>query len=118
MIKTEEIFDRLDWNDRLRCLNFCEIEFGYGGYYDYNNLDGVKEALINEFECSQIEIIDMLYRNEDFSDRDKFFYTNGRYIMSVSEDFIRNEFDIVIKNLCNGELKEMIEDMINDDINY
>lgn len=118
MIKTEEIFDRLDWNDRLRCLNFCEIEFGECGYYDYNNIDGVREALIHEFECSQIEIIDMLYKNEDFCNKDKFFYTNGRYIMSVSEDFIRLEFDVVIKNLCNGELKEMIEDMINDDINY
>lgn len=118
MIETKEIFNKLDWNDRLRCLNFCEIEFGNYGWYGFNNIEEIKEALIYDFECSTEEVIDMLYKNDCFNENEAFFYTNGRYMMSVSEDFIRDGFDIVIKNLCNGELKEMIEDMIYDDINY
>lgn len=118
MIETEEIFDRLDWNERLRCLNFCEIEFGCGGYYGYNNLEEIKEALICEFECSTEEVIDMLYKNNDFNENEVFFYTNGRRLESVSENMIEDEFDFVTDNLCNGELEEMITYMIDDDINY
>lgn len=118
MIEVEEIFDKLDDWGRIRCLNFCEIEFGYGGYYGINNLEEIKEALICEFECSVEEVIDMLYKNECFDENSEFFYTNGRSLESMSAKFIKDDFDFVTDNICNGELKEMIEDMIGDDINY
>lgn len=118
MIEVEEIFDKLDWNDRLRCLNFCEIEFGIGGAYGWNNQEEIKEILLEDFECSAEEILDMFYKNQYFNDEEKFFYTTGRGIETISENIIKDEFTFVTDNLCNGELKEMIEYMIDDDINY
>ncbi len=118
MIEIEEIFDKLDWNGRLRCLNFCEVEFGMYRYYGFNNLEEIKEALIMECECSAEEVIDMLYNNQDFNSDYDFFVTNGRYLYGLSENLIEDEFDFVTDNLCNGELRQMIEDEIGDKINY
>ena len=118
MIEVEQIFNKLDLDDKIRCLNFCEIEFGYCGYYGRNNLEEIKEALICEYECSQEEIIDMLYKNDCFNEDEVCFYTNGRTLESISENIINDNWSFVTDNICNGELKEMIEDMINDTINY
>lgn len=118
MIEVDEIFDKLNWNAKIRCLNFCEFEFGCGGYYGLNNLEEIKEALIEDFECSKEEIIDMLYKNEEFDEDEKYFYTNGRLFYGVSENIIEDEWSFVTDNICNGELREIIEDEIGDKINY
>lgn len=118
MIEIEEIFNKLNLDEKLRCLNFCEIEFGCYGYYGRNNLEEIKEALICEYECSQEEIIDMLYKNKYFNEDEVCFYTNGRTLESVSENIIEDEWDFVTDNICNGELREMIEDIIGEEINY
>lgn len=118
-MEIEEIYNKLDWNAKLRCLNYCEVEFGFFRYYGRNNIQDVKEALITEFECTTEEVIDILYNNKDFHKEDEFFITNGRYLHGISQNQIEDDFEeIVLHNLCNGELRQIIEDETQEKINY
>lgn len=118
MIEVEEILDKLDTYDKIRCLNFCEFEFGDGGMYGLNNIDEIKEVLLIDFECTAEEIIDMFYKNNEFKQHESIFYTTGRGIETLTENKLNDYSTEILDNLCNGELREIIEDIIGDKINY
>ena len=104
--------------DLLRLLNFCETEFGYYGEYQFNNTEGLME-LIDSFEFNTREIIDMLYKNKYIKIDDDFLYYNGggRQLKTENrKDNIDAYVDRILHNISNGELKEMIQDCLQEEI--
>ena len=119
MVEIEQILNKISIDGMIRAINFYEFEFNDGAIYGRNNLEEIKEVLLQDFECSAEEIIDMLYHNQYFNQYSQFFYTNGKYIEDVKEDEIKDIFSIrVIDNISNGELREIIEDEIGETIIY
>lgn len=100
---------KYDISDCIRILNFCELEFGDGGQYEFNNEEGLRE-IIEDFEFNPMEVISLLYLNDRIKKDDEILYCNGRSLKSFNENFIVKE---VIKEFVQNESNNRFIDFIN-----
>lgn len=104
-------------SDLIRILNFCEQEFGYGGQYEFNNKNGLSEIIVN-YNIDHQTTIDLLYKNKNIRNNDDFIYYDG--FGNIKTENRKNEIntyiDIIMHNISNGELKELLEECLNEQI--
>ena len=105
-------------SDLIRILNFCETEFGYYGDYEFNNTEGLME-IINSYEFDIRQVVDLLYKNKSIKSDDDFLYFSPNGLISENrKDNINSYINIILHNISNGELREILQDCLQEDIYF
>lgn len=103
-------------SDLIRILNFCETEFGYYGDYEFNNTEGLIE-IIDLYELDIRQIVDLLYKNKNINNDDDFLYFSSNGLISENrKDNINSYINTILHNISNGELREILQDCLQEDI--
>lgn len=105
-------------DDLIRIANFCEMEFGDYGDYEFNDFEGLL-YIIHEFEFDSGEIAELLYNNKEIKEEDAFLYCSGKSLYSINtEDMYDIVKHLLIQNISNGELKEIVQECLEIDLEF
>lgn len=107
----------LDLDDKIRLLNYYELELGECGQYERNTVEGMN-SIIEDMEYSDCEI-DIYITDKVFDKPILYCYGGGCGLESISLRELNEDLENIRDDIgSNCELQDVLCDCLMKDINF